>query len=68
MVTAITGLTPKLSVRVVEEALTAAASFFLVWRSWTSRWRRSLRNSAPSSARASSTAPDGAARARILAA
>src|SRR6185369_5461157 len=46
----------------------AAASFFLVSRSWTSRWRRSARNSAASSARASATAPDGEACARILAA
>ena len=64
MVPATTGPTPKTSVRVVREALTAAASFFLVSRSWSSRWRRPARNSAASSARASSTAPDGLARSR----
>ena len=67
-VPAITGPTPKTCVRVVPEALTAAASFFLVSRSCPSRWRRSARNSAASSARASATAPDGVACARIRAA
>jgi hypothetical protein len=37
--------------RVVCEALTAAASFFLVSRSWSSRWRRPPRNLAANSAR-----------------
>jgi len=64
----VTGPMPKTSVRVVREALTAAASFFLVSRSWASRWPRSARNSAASSARASATAPDGAADSRIMAA
>ena len=57
MVPAITGPTPKTCVRLVPEALTAAASFFVVSRSWTSRWRRPARNSAASSARAHSV-PD----------
>jgi integrase/recombinase XerD len=50
MVPAITGPTPKTRVRVVPEALTAAASFFLVSRSRASRRRRPARNSAASSA------------------
>jgi hypothetical protein len=58
-VPALTGPMPKTSVTEVPEALTAAASFFLVSRSWASRRRRSARNSAASSWRASSTAPDG---------
>jgi hypothetical protein len=67
-VPAITGPTPKTCVRVVPEALTAAASFFLVSRSWPSRRRRPARNSAASSARARATAPDSAACSRIRAA
>ena len=66
MVPAMTGPTPKTSVRVVREALTATASFFLVSRSWASRWRKSARNSPASSARASATAPDGVADSRSL--
>jgi hypothetical protein len=46
-------------VRLVPESVTAAASFLRVPRSWASRWRRSARNSAASSARARATAPDG---------
>src|SRR6266516_583367 len=49
-------------------SLTAAASFLRVSRSWASRRRMSSRNSAASSARARSTAPDGGACSRILAA
>src|ERR1039457_6342068 len=48
-VPAMTGPTPKISVRVVRLARTAAASFFFVSRSWGSRLRRSSRNWAASS-------------------
>ena len=67
-VPAMTGPTPKTWVRVVPETLTAQASFLRVPRSWVSRWRMSSRNSAASSARARSTAPDGDACSKILAA
>jgi len=53
---------------VVPETLTAQAGFLRVPRSWASRRRMSPGNSAASSARASSTAPDGLTCARILAA
>ena len=67
-VAAMTGPTPKSSVRVVPDAWTAAASFFLVSRSWASMRRRSSRNSAASSQRAAATAPDGVTCSRIRAA
>jgi hypothetical protein len=65
MVPATTGPAPKIPVTVVPLALRATASFFLVSRSWASRRRRSLRNSAASSQRAVSTAPGGLADSRI---
>src|ERR1019366_3930421 len=58
-VPAMTGPTPKISVRVVPLARPAVASFFFVPRIWVPGWRRSARNSAASSQRAVSTAPDG---------
>ena len=58
-VPAMTGPTPKMPVRLVPEALTAAASFLLVSRSWASRQRMSVRNSAASSQRAVAAAPLG---------
>jgi hypothetical protein len=59
MVAAMTGPTPKTPVTVVPDAVTAAASLFLVSRIWASMRRRSPGNSAASSQRAVSTAPDG---------
>ena len=53
------GPAPKTSVRVVPDARTAAVSFFFASRIWASTRRRSARNSAASSQRAASTAPDG---------
>jgi hypothetical protein len=56
---AMTGPTPNSPVRLVPAAATAVASLFLVSRIWVSMWRRSSVNSAASSRRAASTAPDG---------
>ena len=64
-----TGPTPKISVRLVPEALTAAASFFLVSRSWASRRRMSARNSAGQlAARLRRPRPDGVTCSRMRAA
>ena len=60
-VAAMTGPTPKISVVVVPDVLTATASFFLVSRIWASRRRRSSRNSPASSQRAWATASAGSA-------
>ena len=53
-----TGPTPKISVRVVPDARTAAVSLFRVSRIWVSIRRRSSRKSAARSWRACATAPD----------
>jgi hypothetical protein len=58
-VAAMTGPTPKTSVRLVPHALTAVASFFFTSRRWASRWRMSASSSAASSQRASATGPAG---------
>jgi hypothetical protein len=67
-VPAMTGPTPKMPVRLVPEARTAAASLLLASRSRASRRRMSVRNSAASSQRAPATAPDGVTRSRMRAA
>jgi hypothetical protein len=56
---AMTGPTPKISVRLVPAAWTAVVSFFLVWCIAASMPRRSSVNAAASSQRAAATAPDG---------
>ena len=58
-VAAMTGPTPNSPVRLVPDARTAAASFFLVSRIWASMRRRSSRKLAASSQRAARTAPYG---------
>jgi len=63
-----TGPTPKTSVTVVPDALTATASLILVSRIWVSMRRRPPGNSAASSQRAMATACDGLIRSRTLAA
>ena len=59
MVAAMTGPTPNSPVRLVPDARTAVASFFLVSRSWPSMRRRSSMKAIASSQRAASTAPAG---------
>jgi hypothetical protein len=60
--------TPKISVTVVPEARTAAASFFSKSRRWMSMRRRSVRNCSASTRRAAPAAPRGSAWSRIRAA
>jgi hypothetical protein len=67
-VAATTGPTPKIWVTVVPEARTAAVNFLLVSRIWVPVRRRSPGNSAVSSQRAASTAPDGVIDSRSWAA
>src|SRR5262249_3024736 len=67
-VPAMTGPTPKIPVRLVPEARTAAASFLLAARSCASRRRMSSTNSAASSQRALTTASAGLTCSRMWAA
>lgn len=64
-VAAITGPTPKTSVRLVRDALTAAVIFLRVSRSWASMRRRSARCSAARSCQACSVVPTGWRASRI---
>jgi hypothetical protein len=66
IVAAITGPAPNTLVTVVQEALTAAASFFFTSRRWPSRWRKPANSSAASSQRAWPAAPAGRIWARIF--
>jgi hypothetical protein len=65
MAAAMTGPTPKMPVKVVPDACTAAASLFLVSRIWASR-RRRPGNSAASSRRARAAGSDGLMRFSML--
>ena len=63
-----TGPTPKISVRVVPDAWTAAVSLFLASRIWASMRRRSSRKPSARSRRACPTAPDAVTCSRTRAA